>query len=55
MSDRQPNFSVGDEVLNAGYIGVVKRVVKYGPSKYKYVVQFPHAKLTIVEGKLRRA
>lgn len=55
MSDRQPNFAVGDRVMNAGYVGVVKRVVKTGPSKYKYRVEFPHDTLTLSEGSLRRA
>lgn len=55
MSDRQPNFEVGDRVMHSGYTGVVKKVSKIGPSKYKYVVQFPHDKLILAEGSLRRA
>lgn len=55
MSDRQPNFAVGDRVMNSGYVGVVRRVIKAGPSKYSYRVEFPHDTLTITEGRLRRA
>ncbi|AXH49306.1 hypothetical protein HWB76_gp095 [Streptomyces phage Blueeyedbeauty] len=55
MSDRQPNFEVGDRVLHSGYVGVVKKVIKDGPSKYKYRVEFQHNTLTVPEGRLRRA
>lgn len=55
MSDRQPNFAVGDEVLHSGYIGVVKKVSVVGPSKFTYKVEFKHNTLIIKEGNLRRA
>ncbi|QIQ63057.1 hypothetical protein SEA_MOAB_203 [Streptomyces phage Moab] len=55
MSDRQPNFSVGERVLHAGFVGVVKRVIPGPKSKYEYVVQFEHNRLTVKEGQLRRA
>ncbi|QOI67563.1 hypothetical protein SEA_BEUFFERT_195 [Streptomyces phage Beuffert] len=55
MSDRQPNFAVGDRVLHSGYVGVVKKVIRTGPSRYSYRVEFEHNTLTVVEGRLRRA
>ncbi|QNN99271.1 hypothetical protein SEA_FAUST_199 [Streptomyces phage Faust] len=55
MSNRQPNFSVRDEVVYLGMQGIVKRVVNDGPSKFKYVVEFEHGRQTIPEGKLKRS
>jgi hypothetical protein len=54
MSNRQPNFSVRDEVVYLGMLGVVKRVIPH-LNTYKYVVEFQHGKQTIPEGKLKRA
>lgn len=53
MSDRQPNFVVGDEVVYLGMFGIVKRVIP-NHNKFKYVVEFEHGRETVPEGKLRR-
>jgi hypothetical protein len=54
MSNRQPNFIVGDKVRYDGYIGVIEKINTIGPSKYSYKVKLPHNTVIVAEGKLRR-
>ncbi len=55
MSNRKPNFAIRDQIVYLGMLGIVKRVLSDGPSKFKYVVEFEHGRQTIPEGKLKRA
>lgn len=56
MSNRQPNFKVGDKVNYQSRQGVVKTIHIDGPSRFSYTVQFPNGHKEIVkEGKLKSA
>lgn len=55
MSNRQPNFSVGDNVKWGNKVGEVDKVWTIDPSNFKYTVKFSDGKRVLEEGKLKRA
>ena len=56
MSNRQPNFRVGDEVNYQGRKCTIKTIKIDGPSKFSYTVRFPNGHTEDVkEGRLKSA
>jgi hypothetical protein len=54
MSNRQPNFSIGDSVKWGDKVGKVKKVWTVNPSSFKYTVEFSDGKRVLEEGGLKR-
>lgn len=54
MSNRQPNFSIGEEIIYLSMYGVIKRIIPDN-GNFKYLVEFKHGRETVPEGKLKRA
>lgn len=55
MSNRQPNFRVGQKVEYMKEIGRVVKVWTINPSNYRYTVKFRYRTEVLDEGKLKRA
>ncbi|QWT30067.1 hypothetical protein SEA_TUNATARTARE_205 [Streptomyces phage TunaTartare] len=55
MSNRQPNFAVGDKVKYGNEKGVVEKVWTVNPSKFRYTVKLNGGVSVIEEGDLKRA
>lgn len=54
MSNRQPNFKVGDKVNYQGRKCEVKKIHVDGPSRFSYTIEFPNGHTEIVrEGRLK--
>lgn len=54
MSNRQPNFKVGDTVNYQGRKCTVKTIIIDGPSKFSYTIRFPNGHTEDVkEGRLK--